>query len=71
MMCRKSSAILLFKQKVNNLTSSTGLDENHKKVPPCGELLIPQSCIFLFSNNLKEYTRHQKNELYAYHGFQR
>jgi hypothetical protein len=33
-MCRKSSAILLLKQKVNNLTSSTGLDETHKKVPP-------------------------------------
>ncbi len=33
-MCRKSSAILLLKQKVNNLTSSTGLDENDKKVPP-------------------------------------
>jgi hypothetical protein len=70
-MCRKSSAILLLKQKVNNLTSSTGLDENHKNFPPCGELPIPQSCIFLFSKNLKEYTRHQKNELYAYHGFQR
>jgi hypothetical protein len=39
-MCRKSSAILL-KQTVNNLTISTGLDENHKKVPPMWRALDP------------------------------
>jgi hypothetical protein len=34
MMCKKSFAILLSKQKVINLTSFIGLNENYTKVPP-------------------------------------